>query len=108
MPVSTPPATCQCQTWGSHQAGLECAWLGGGSRAGALHGGTLLRASARQGLGRPAAALQRLVDGGRVSGQVGQLVEDAALPDDGVHEVGVACGKGARLASGRTRDIPST
>ena len=37
-----PPATRQGQTWGGHQAGLESAGLGGGGRAGALHGGALL------------------------------------------------------------------
>lgn len=48
------------------------------------------------------------MDGGRVGGQVGQLVEDAALSDDGVDQVGVACGKGAGLASGRPLVVLST
>lgn len=94
-PGPTRPAPRQQrQTWGGHQAGLEGAWLGGGSWARALHGGAFLRAAAGQGLGRPAAPLQSLLDGGRVGGQAGQLVEDAALPDDGVHQAGVACGEG--------------
>lgn len=33
--------------------------------------------------------LQGLLDGCRVRRQVGQLVEDAAFSDDGVHQVGV-------------------
>lgn len=96
-----PPATCQGQTWGGHQAGLESARLGRGSGAGALHGGTLLRAGSGQGLRCPSAPLQGLVDGRRVGGQVGQLVEDAALSDDGVDQVGVACREGACHTSGR-------
>lgn len=48
------------------------------------------------------------MDGGRVGGQVGQLVEDAALSDDGVDQVGVACGKGAGFASGGPLGVLST
>lgn len=94
-PGPTRPAPRQQRrTWGGHQAGLEGARLSGGSWARALHGGAFLRAAAGQGLGRPPAPLQSLLDGGRVGGQAGQLVEDAALPDDGVHQAGVACGEG--------------
>ena len=99
LSLSTSPASRQHWTWGGHQAGLEGARLSGHGGAGPLHGSAFLRARAGQGFRRPAAPLQRLVDGRRVSGQVGQLVEDAALPDDGVDQVGVACGRGGGCLS---------
>lgn len=101
LSLSTALASRQHRTWGGHQAGLEGARLSGHGGAGPLHGGALLRARAGQGFWRPAAPLQRLVDSWRVSGQVGQLVEDAALPDDGVDQVGVACGRGGVGVSAR-------
>lgn len=33
------------------------------------------------------------MDGGWVSGQVGQLVEDSTFTDDGIDQVGIACGR---------------
>lgn len=101
LSLSTALASRQHRTWGGHKAGLEGARLSGHGGAGPLHGGTLLRARAGQGFRRPAAPLQRLVNSWRVSGQVGQLVEDAALPDDGVDQVGVACGRGGVGVSAR-------
>lgn len=96
-----PPASRQHRTWSGHQAGLEGAWLSGRGGVGPLHGGAILRARAGQGFGQPAAPLQCLMDGRRVGGQVGQLVEDTALPDDGIDQVGVACGRGVGGVSAR-------
>lgn len=33
------------------------------------------------------------MDGRRVTGQVGQLVEDPTFADDGIDQVGIACGR---------------
>lgn len=76
-------------TWSGLQAGFECAWLGGYSRSGALHGLILYRVRSRD--SRPLLLLQGPLNRRRVGRQVGQLVEDASLTDDGVHQVEVTC-----------------
>lgn len=76
-------------TWYSNQAGLECSGLRRHSRVGALHGHRLLRAGAGNDIWGLPLPLQGLLDGGRIGGQVGQLVEHIAFADDGVHQVAV-------------------
>lgn len=56
---------------------------------GALHGHRLLGAGAGNDIRGLPLPLQGLLDGGRIGGQVGQLVEHVALADDGVHQVAV-------------------
>lgn len=77
------------QTWGSRETGLKSAWFCGGGRAGTLHGRALLGTSPGQGLWCPPPSLKCLMDGGWVGGQVGQLVEDSTLTDDGIDQVGI-------------------
>lgn len=81
------------QTWSGYQASLQGAWFRRGSRAGTLHRSTLLGTGPGQGLRCPPPPLECLVDGRRVSGQVGQLVEDSTFADDGIDQVGITCGR---------------
>lgn len=56
----------------------------------ALHGYSLLGASAGNDIWRLPLPLQSLLDGGHIRGQVGQLVEHVTFADDCVHEVAVS------------------
>lgn len=86
-------------TWSGCEAGLECPWLSRDGRTRALHRDCFHGAGTRHAGCSPLLSLHGLLDGGVVRGQVGQLVEDVALADYGVHQVTVTyvrCKKGGR------------
>lgn len=90
VPLSLPLLTQMSKaTWHGHQTGLQSAGLSWHSWPWALHRHRLLRAGARNSIWRFPLPLQGLLNGGRVGGQVGQLMEDVALPNDGVHQITV-------------------
>lgn len=76
-------------TWSSHQTGLQRPWFSRGSRTWPFHGDPILGVGARNGFRGFLLALQPLLDGLGVGGQVGQLVKDVPLADNSVHQIGV-------------------
>lgn len=77
-------------TWNCNQTGLQCTRLCRHSRVRALHGYSLLGASAGNYVWRLPLPLQSLLDGGNIRGQIGQLVEHITFADDCVNQVAVS------------------
>lgn len=76
-------------TWSSHQTGLQRPWFSRGSRTWPFHGDPILGVGARNGFRGFLLALQPLLDGLGVRGQVGQLVKDISLADNSIDQIGV-------------------
>lgn len=94
-------------TWSSHQTGLQRPWFSRGSRTRPFHGDPVLGVGARNGFGGFLLALQPLLDGLGVRGQVGQLVKDIPLADNSIDQIGVPWEAQQQKRSKAQRALPT-